>query len=178
MSIDEVRIPKERISILIGKNGTDKRMIERKTNTKLRVDSKEGIVTIEGDFLNVFNAKPVVKAIGRGFNPSVAEELLDEDYLLEIINIKDFAKTKQDLTRIKARIIGRKGTCRKNMESLTNTTIVVYGKTVGIIGTIQECINAKQAIEKLLNGAKHGNVYKWLERKRGEERIEKIKGKR
>lgn len=171
MSVDEIMIPRERISILIGKNGSDKRRLERKTNTKIKVDSDEGLVTIEGEFIDVFNVKPVVKAIGRGFKPSVAEALLNEDYLLEIVNIKDFAKTKNDLVRVKARIIGKHGTCRSNLECLTDTSIVVYGKTVAIIGEISKCIMARQAVEKLLSGSKHGNVYKMLEKKKSEEKM-------
>ena len=165
MSSDEVRIPRERIAVLIGKNGKDKKLLEKKTNTRLRVDSEEGLITIEGEAIDVFNAKPIVKAIGRGFRPEIAEGLLVEDYILEIVNIKDFAKTKNDLVRIKARIIGRGGTCRENMEAMTKTEIVVYGKTVAIVGTIENCMIARQAIEKLLQGAKHGNVYKFVEKK-------------
>lgn len=171
MPIDEIRIPKERVSILIGKEGSDKKKIEKKTNTKLKIDSEDGMVTIEGEFLDVFNAKPIIRAIGRGFNPSVAEELMDEDYLLEVINIKDFVKTDNDVIRVKARIIGKNGTCRQNLEALTNTKIVVYGKTVGIIGQIADCLMTRHAIEKLLGGAKHGNVYKWIENKKREEKI-------
>lgn len=163
MPFDEIRVPKERISVIIGKEGTNKKLLEKKTHTRLKVDSEEGLVTIEGESMDVFNAKPIIKAIGRGFNPSVAVELLDEECLLEIVNISDFGKTQNDIIRIKARIIGRNGTCKKNIENLTNTNIIVYGKTVGIIGSIDNCVMARQAVEKLLQGAKHGNVYKWLE---------------
>jgi len=171
MSLDEIRIPKERISVLIGKEGNNKKVLEKKTNTKLKVDSEEGLVLIEGDALDVFNAKPVIRAIGRGFNPGIADKLLDEEYLLEVVNLKDFANTKNSMLRIKSRIIGRNGTCKKNIEILTNTDIVVYGKTVSIIGTIGNCVIAKQAVERLLQGSKHGNVYNWIEAKRRKDKI-------
>ncbi|MBS3108501.1 RNA-processing protein [Candidatus Woesearchaeota archaeon] len=168
MPVDEVRIPKERIAIFVGKNGADKKILEMKTHTKLKIDSYDGMITIEGEALDVFNAKPIIKAIGRGFNPIIAEELLNEDYAFELVDIKDFAKTKNDIMRIRARIIGRKGGCRKNIEDITNTKIVVYGRTVGIIGSLNNCMIAKQGVEKLLSGSKHGSVYSWIERKKKE----------
>lgn len=163
MPFDEVRIPKDRISMLIGTKGSEKKLIEKTAKVKLNVDSKEGLVVIEGKALDVYNAKPIIKAIGRGFNPDKALKLLNEHFILELVDIKEFGKTKNDFVRIKARIIGRKGTCREHLENLTDTSIVVYGKTVGIIGTVENCLIAKQGIEKLLKGSKHGNVYKWIE---------------
>ena len=68
--------------------------------------------------------------------------------------------------RLKGRIIGAGGKAKKQIEALTNTNIVVYGKTVGIIGKIDESLIAKQAIENLLRGAKHSNVYAWLEKQK------------
>ena len=170
MSLDQVRIPQERISVLIGKSGENKKLLEKKTKTKIKVDSKEGIVTIEGEALDVYNAKPIVKAVGHGFKPNIAEELLNEENTFEVVSLKDFARSANDLLRIKSRVIGSKGTCKSYIESITKTTIVVYGKTVGIIGKSGNCFAARQAVEKLLQGARHGNVYAWLEKKMREER--------
>ncbi len=170
MPSDQVRIPHERISVLIGKKGENKKSLEKKTNTRLKVDSKEGLITIEGDAIDVYNTKPIIKAIGRGFSIKTAEELLDEENALEIVSLKDFARSANDLARIKARIIGTKGTCKEYIESLTKTAIVIYGNTVGLIGSAGNCSIAKQAVEKILKGARHGNVYAWLEKKMKEER--------
>ena len=60
--------------------------------------------------------------------------------------------------RIKARLI-----CTKVIEKLTNTNLVIYGKTVSIIGRHEDVINAKEAVKYLLEGAPHGNVYNFLE---------------
>src|SRR3990167_6600727 len=104
--MDEIRIPKERIAVLIGKKGESNRKISRLTNTKLQIDSKEGDIIIYGDNgLEVYLAKKVINAIGRGFNPNVALTLLEENKEIEIINIQNFSrKTKKDLIRIKARL--------------------------------------------------------------------------
>ena len=48
-------------------------------------------------------------------------------------------------------------------ETLTETFISVYGKTVAIIGKTENIDLSKRAIEKLLGGAPHGNVYQFIE---------------
>jgi ribosomal RNA assembly protein len=52
------------------------------------------------------------------------------------------------------------------MESLTNTFISVYGKTVGIVGRAEDVVVSKKAVESLLLGSPHANVYKLLEKNR------------
>ena len=97
----ELKIPKDRIAVLIGKKGEIKKEIESSTKTKLDIDSKEGDVVISGkDALNLYNTKDIVKAIGRGFNPEIALLLLKPDYAFELIEIEDFIKTKNDLKKI------------------------------------------------------------------------------
>ncbi|MEM4244826.1 MAG: KH domain-containing protein [Candidatus Nanoarchaeia archaeon] len=164
----ELRIPKDRIAILIGKKGTIKRQLEKKTNTKIDVDSDEGRVTISSEEgLNIYSARLVVQAIARGFNPDIARILCDEDYCLEVINIKDYSgKSKKKMARLKSRVIGTKGKAWKNIEKLTHTCISVYGKTVCVIGKIEDVPIAKEALENLLKGAPHGPVYKWIESKK------------
>ena len=93
--IYELKIPKERIAVLIGTKGQMKKDIEISTNTKIKVDSKEGDVLLTGkDAINLFNAREIIKAIGRGFNPNIAVLLLKQDYALEIIDIEEYAHTK------------------------------------------------------------------------------------
>ena len=160
---EELKIPRERVAVLIGTKGATKRRIQQATNTKITI-SKEGDVIIEAEeAVNAYLAVPIVKAIGRGVNPDVATELLKEDRCLELINMQDFTgRSVKKLTRLKARLIGTQGKARKVIERLTNTSITVYGKTVTIIGKSDEVFIAKQAVEKMLSGAPHGNVYKFI----------------
>mgnify|MGYP001619881227 CR=1 FL=1 len=164
---EEIRIPKDRIPMLIGKKGATKKLIQRKTGTKIRIDSKEGDVIIEGeDSLNVYQTKRVIQSIARGINPEKALILLDEGSL-DIINIQDFSgKSKAKQMRLKARVIGTKGKARELLERLTNTEIVVYGKTITIVGKPEDVILAKSCVERLLQGAPHGNVYRWIEKQK------------
>lgn len=161
----QLKISKERVAVLIGKKAVTKKKIEKATKTELTIDSKEGEVIITGsDSVLVYITKSIIQAIGRGFNPDIALTLLNEDNCLEIIEIKEFANTKKKLIRLKCRVIGTKGKARSTIETLTNTSIVIYGKTISIIGKVENTIIARQAFEMLLRGAPHGNVYKWIEK--------------
>ena len=165
----ELKIPKDRVAVLIGKKGKIKKDIETATKTQLKIDSQEGDVFISGkDALNLFNAREVVKAVGRGFNPELAMLLLKPDYALEIVDIEEYANTKDHLKRVKGRLIGTEGKARRTIESLTDCYISIYGKTVSIIGNVENVSLARRAVEGLLRGAKHGNIYKWLEKRRKE----------
>ena len=60
----ELRIPKERVAVLIGKNGEAKKDLEENTKTQIKVDSREGDVFISGkDALGLYTARELVKAI-------------------------------------------------------------------------------------------------------------------
>lgn len=164
----EIKIPKDRIAVLIGKKGSVKRALEKLADAKITVDSQEGDVVVGGeDNLRLFNLKNVIKAIGRGFSPHVAKSLFDEAYIFDLVGIQEYTgKSPKKQKRIKGRLIGTKGKTRELIAKLTNTNIVIYGKTIGIIGLVEDVMLAKEAIEYLLSGAPHGNVYRFLERKR------------
>ena len=161
------KIPKERVAVLIGKEGEVKKELEDLTKTKINVDSKEGDVSLTGeDSIKLYALREVIRAIGRGFNPEIARLLLKQDYVLEIIPLLDFLKNKGHLERIKGRVIGAGGKAREQIELLTSTFICVYGKTIGIIGTSENVVTAKKAVESLIQGSPHSNVYRWLEKNR------------
>jgi ribosomal RNA assembly protein len=173
----EIKIPRERIAVLIGVKGQIKRQIEEATKSRLKVDSEEGDVFVSGDdSIGLMTARDIVKAIGRGFNPEVAMRLLKQDYSFESVDMTDFARNVKDIPRVRGRVIGTKGKSRKKIEELTQTSISVYGKTVGIIGQIEKVDLAKQAIESLLNGSPHSKVYLKLERKNKEDFRREILG--
>lgn len=166
--IYELRIPKDRIAVLIGKEGKVKKEIELETKTKINVDSKEGDIFISGeDALGLYSCREVIRAIGRGFNPDLALLLLKSDYCFELIDLKEYAgKSKDTLLRIKGRIIGAEGKSRRIIEELSEAHICVYGKTIGIIGLPESISTAREAVEKLLKGSPHSTVYRFLEKKR------------
>ena len=84
--MDEIiRIPDERIAVLIGTNGVTRKTIAKRTKIKINIDSSNGEVTLIGEGENFFKARDVVHAIGRGFSPKRAFTLLEDNYLLKTI---------------------------------------------------------------------------------------------
>lgn len=165
--IHQLKIPRERIAVLIGSKGETKRMLEEQTQTIIQVDSEEGEVSLRGtDTLAVYKASEIVKAIGRGFNPNTALQLLKQDYCFDIINLADYVKRKNHMQRLKGRVIGTDGKARRNIGELTDTEICVFGKTISIIGQVENVAVARRAIESLVAGSMHSTVYKWLEKNR------------
>lgn len=158
--ISTIMIPRKRIPVILGSNGATKKDIEDKTHTKIFIGEE---ITIEGEALDVMTAENIVKAIGRGFAPPAALKLLDEENALYVIQLQ---KNEKELKRVKSRLIGTMGKARRNLERLTNTRISIYGKTVSIIGSYEDADIAKEAIEKLIAGSKHNNVYNFLERRK------------
>lgn len=172
---EEIRVPKERIAVLIGKNGSTKKTLEKDTNSKIDVDSKEGFVKISSkDALKLIQLRDIIKSISRGFNPDLSRLLLKTDYVLEVINITEFTNTTKGKIRLKGRIIGEEGKARENLERLTETYISVYGKTISIIGEIEHVSICKRAIISLLEGSPHSKVYSWLEKKRKDSKYENV----
>lgn len=167
-----VTIPKERIGVLIGVNGSTKKAIEEKLGVKLDVDSDDGVVTIQlakpveegGDPVALFRARDIVTAIGRGFSPERAFKLFDESTILSIVNIDDYVgKSVNNLIRVRARLIGTKGKTRKIIEENAHVYVSIYGDTVAIIGEPEDVEAAKEAIIRLITGSPHSVVYKMLD---------------
>lgn len=169
-----LKIPYERIAVLIGKNGEVKHRIEKALNVKLKIDSSSGNIEISLNDNNtdpscLLKAENIVKAIGRGFSPERATRLLDDNCMLDIIDLRDyFGKNENTIRRIKGRVIGKEGKARRVIEETTNAYISVYGHTIAIIGTLEQINLARQAIEMLIQGAQHSTVYKFLFRRRRE----------
>ena len=147
------------------------REIEERAEVRLDIDSESGNVRIEtvGDPVTALKGPDIVKAIGRGFTPEDALELLEDEMMMfEIIDIEAAARNKNDLRRQKGRLIGEDGRTRELMEELTGASVAIYGSTLGVIGGPQQVEAVREAAEMILDGAPHGSVYSFLERKRNE----------
>ena len=163
-----LKIPRSRIGVVIGKNGETKTEIESLTQVNISIDSEEGSVTIEAtdktlDPTYIWKARDIVMAIGRGFNAEKSFYLLDDSIFLETIQLEG---SKNNIKRLKSRIIGEKGKARKMLEIGTDTYISIFGSQISIIGELEEIRSAKEAINMLIKGSKHGTVYRLLEQKR------------
>ncbi|MCW4047923.1 MAG: KH domain-containing protein [Candidatus Bathyarchaeota archaeon] len=176
-----VRIPKERVGVLLGSDGKVKQQIEEKLMVELQVESDSGGVMIAlsdkaTDPSLLLKAKDVVTAIGRGFAPEHAFRLVrDEDSIFDLIDLRQiFGRSESDIKRVKGRIIGANGKTRKLIEELTEANVVVYGHTVGFIGTFEQVDVARNAVQMLISGSQHNTVYRYLQRKRSEFKKQKL----
>jgi ribosomal RNA assembly protein len=178
-----VRIPRDRIGVIIGKNGKVKEEIEEKCNVIVQIDSESGEAVISSESrepytkMEPFKAVEIVSAISKGFSPGRAYRLLEEEEeTLHLIDLRDYAgKSYNSMERIKGRIIGEEGKSRKNIEYLTGAYISVYGHTVGLIGTFKEIKLAADAVTMLSRGSSHKNVYNMLQEARRKDKLDRMR---
>jgi ribosomal RNA assembly protein len=176
-----VRIPKERVGVLVGPDGKVKSYIEEKLTVSLDVDSAYGDVNITlgenaTDPSVLFRARDTVTAIGRGFAPEHAFRLIrDKDTVFDVVDLREiFGRSESDIKRVKGRIIGMQGKTRRLIEELAGADVVVYGHTVGIIGTFEQANIARTAVQMLIDGCQHHSVYRYLAKKRRELKKQKL----
>jgi len=163
-----VKIPLDRVGVLIGPEGQAKARIERSLGVDLEIESDAGNVTItlspgQDDVSVLFTAANIVKAVGRGFSPPRAMRLSEEDWDLSIMDLEEYVGTSRSAQeRVKGRIIGKAGRSREIIEELTETQISVYGGTVAIIGHVEALPAAMEAVGMLIRGSFHKTVWNYL----------------
>jgi len=152
-----VLVPKDRIKVI-----KDQKTVKKlESSIKIKLSFEENSVLIEGEGLDMFQAKNIVKAIARGFSPEKAFRLLNEEETLEIIELTGLTDKKMKI--IKSRLIGTKGKTRKLIENFSGCSVSVYGKTVCIIGNYEQMNTAREAIKMIIRGSKHSKVYGFLQ---------------
>jgi ribosomal RNA assembly protein len=163
-----IRIPRERVGVLIGPEGKVKSRIEKTFKVNLIIESDSGNVEVvlnkdQPDVSIIFTVANIVKAIGRGFSPNHAMMLNNEDFDLAIIDLEEVVGSSHNAQeRVKGRIIGKEGRSRAIIEELTETNISVYGSTIAIIGNIEALPTAREAVMMLIRGSFHKTVYNYL----------------
>jgi len=175
-----LKLPQDRIGVLVGKTGVIKSEIERRCGITLFIDSKTGEVKIDSgrDIAQSqpFKAVEIVTAIGKGFSPQRAFKLLEEDVVLTMVDLRDYAgKSNSSLKRIKGRIIGLGGKGRRIIEELTGTYISIFGHTTSVIGRVDEVKLAIEAVDMLASGSIHKTVYNLLQREKRKAKMDRMK---
>ncbi len=172
------RISKDRIGVLIGKSGETKLEIENSAKCSLHVDSTTGEVfanwSDESDPIIQIKMPDVIRAIGRGMAPARAIRLLEDDVHLKMYDIREWVgRQPNQIKRMRGRIIGRNGRIRELIEELSGVEIVVYRSTVVIVGDLESLAVGSAALERVLAGAEHGTVLKFLENERRRQKIDR-----
>jgi len=176
-----LKVPIERVAVLIGHNGETKKDLEGKSGFKISIDSKSGEIEIDDhgveDPLMVIKIENIVKAIGRGFSPQNAMRLMDDEADFFVFNLYDYVGKKEShVRRLKSRIIGREGKTKRVLEELTDAKISVYGHTISVISDIIRMNILKKSIDMLLTGSTHATIYRFVETQMKELRREERYG--
>ena len=130
---------------------------------KVKVGFGKGSVNLKGSELDEYLVEQIVRAVDFGFDVDDALLLKDERFVLEFIGVREHTHRK-NLKEVRARLIGTGGKARKTIENLTGSVIVIHDNKVGVIVDADHLDAVTQAIESLIGGAKHGNVFAYLEK--------------
>jgi KH domain-containing protein len=143
------------------------------TSLKVKISNKGNDVTINGKPEDELIADQVLQALDLGFPFKIAMLIKEEDFMLEVINIKDHTK-KHDLKSVRARIIGTGGKTLKTLSDISECFFELDEKNnhVGIIGDPESIESSHTALINLIKGAKTGNAYAYLEKHRPEKVID------
>lgn len=169
-----IKIPLQRVGALIGPSGTTKKTIENRLHVLLNIDGESGSVWItpqnkNSDPVTLFRTRDIVLAIGRGFTPDKAFRLFNDEVYLGVIDLRDiFGKSESDISRVKSRVIGKKGRTRQQIEELSGSVLSIYGHTIMMIGNQSQVDVAREAVQRFIRGDQHKSVYEFLQRKRRE----------
>ena len=176
-----LKIPMDRVGVLIGHNGETKKQLEDRLGLKLQIDSKLGEIVIDDheaqDPLTTMKLENIIKAIGRGFSPEKAMRLLDDDADFFVFDIYDYVGKKDShIKRLKSRVIGKEGKTKRVLEELTESKISVFGHTVSVISSMDRMNIVKKAIDMLFTGSKHASVYRFVENQMKQLRLDERLG--
>jgi ribosomal RNA assembly protein len=175
-----IKIPGERIGVLIGKKGTVVERIKQECRVNVEIESETGNVIVGYDSMSLleghpFKALEIISAIARGFSPERAFKLLHEDVVFQLLDMRDYVGNSQSsLMRLKGRIIGERGKSRRTIEELSGADVSVYGHTVGFIGIFEAIKVAVEATILLAKGSSHKSVYAMLQNYRRKLKQEKM----
>lgn len=119
--------------------------------------------TIDGEEFEEYISEEIIRAVDFGFEAEDALVLLNPEYVLEFINVKEHTRRK-NLQDVRARVIGMKGKAKRTIENLTGASIIIQGNKVGVIVSSEHLNTTLNAIRSLIQGAKHSNIFAYLEK--------------
>lgn len=140
-------------------------VIEKRLPVKVIIKNKRAIIS--GEKLAEFVAYEIIRAVDFGFDIEDALLLLNDKFTLQFVNIKDYTR-KKNFAEVRARIIGTNGRAKGTVADLTGSVIVVHENQVGILVDDDHLDSALQAVISLTRGAKHANVFAYLEKQNKE----------
>ncbi len=141
----------------------NKDRLEEELDVIIKTRGKE--VYLSGKPEEEYIAEKVIEALDFGFPFSNALEIKKEDFIFEILNIKEYSNQK-NFERIRGRIIGRKGKTLKTISNLSECYLEIKENKLGIIGYAENIRTVEEACKLLIKGSKQAHVYAYLEKHR------------
>ena len=150
-------------TILIQNPGRIKKAIKQLKKLKVKKKFIKNKFIIDGDEIEEYSAEQIIMAIDFGFDPEDAILLLNPEYVLEFINVKSHTR-RNNLQDVRARVIGVNGKAKRTIENLAGAAMSIQGNKVGVIVRSDHLSTTLNAIRSLIQGAKHSNVFTYLEK--------------
>ena len=140
-----------------------------KVNLTFNKDNVE-IESKNDDAYNEYLAVSVLEALDLGFDLNSALSLKNENYMIEKIPIKNYVRPSR-MKSVLGRVIGERGRTKQVISEMTGCAVSIKDYTISIIGDTEDVSLARHAVQSLIRGAPHSNVYAYLERNRRLKRI-------
>lgn len=137
----------------------------------ISISNKGKLVFVDGEADKEFLALEVLKAINLDFSINQALMIKKEGFSLHILNIKDVTK-RNDLKRVRARIIGSRGKTLNTLKNLSDCEFSINDNTVGIIGHSDDLEKGVAAVTSIIKGSKQSNIYSRLEKEKRNKRLQ------
>ncbi|MEM0356476.1 MAG: hypothetical protein QXV16_00335 [Candidatus Anstonellales archaeon] len=144
-----------------------------KHRAEIDVEIRDNVVKYRSN--NMYVARLILTAIARGFDIDRAIILKNDDYSLYILDLKDYFNTENKIRVMKGRLIGREGSIRETIESITESYISIFNNTVAVIAPSYSYDYVLKAINMILAGSKHSSVLNFLSRAKEMIRLSKLR---
>ncbi|MBU0958061.1 MAG: hypothetical protein KKF56_04610 [Nanoarchaeota archaeon] len=145
-----------------------KKKLENKL--KIKIVLLKDSIKINGDAEAEYFGEKIITAIEYDFDFENTLLLTDENYMFEIIDIKDISK-RRNMEEVRSRIIGTQGRTLALLQNISNCEIKLRDNNVAILGDVEDVPIVIDALTKLIKGSKQSNVYQFLERRRKESKL-------
>lgn len=165
-----VNVPDDRFNLL--KNEM-KNKLEYETGANIDIDKDAKIVNVKHkNSIKELDAKIIIESISLGFSLPVALQLCRKpEYRFEKLNIRELTRNKKEFNRQMGRIIGKDGRTKELISELTDTNIMIKRDVVGVIGSLDDVMKARDAILQFIDGTPHSRIYNDLEKYKSQKSI-------
>jgi arCOG04150 universal archaeal KH domain protein len=149
---------------------------EKITGTKVSINEIDltALITSIDDKSDNLKMRDYIICLSYGLSEEDSKLVLEQDYYLYIIDLKEILGNKDDLRRVMGRIIGEDGKVKQRISESTGVKIHITDSKIFLLGSYEDVEYAKQAIQKIVNGSPHSVVFKFLEKVIRERKSRKI----